>query len=228
MEQSKQLTDISYQFQTNIKIHDNSVMTFIILKDSRYASSSCDKSIKIFNKITYKIDITILEHKDYVAYIYQLKDERLVSSSSDNTIKIFKIFKNSYNVEQIIKGHSKPVKKTIELINGSLVSCSWDKTIKIWNKNKNNIYQENQKLEGNMEVDSVFEINDKEFCSISVNDNHDTHEINRAVVFYKIKNSKFDIIKIINKMIITTYSSNSVKINKKIFFGWRRKKNLFY
>ena len=225
MQTPQQLNVIPYQLKANIKIHNDPVLTFIILKDSRYASSSCDKSIKIFNPITYKIDIIILEHKDYVAYIYQLKDERLVSSSSDNTIKIFKIFKNSYNVEQIIKGHSKPVKKTIELINGSLVSCSWDKTIKIWNKNKKNTYIESQKLEGNMEVDSVFEINDKEFFSISVNET--SEEINMALSFYKIKNGKFENIKIIDKMNICSFSSNSVKINEKYFLVGGEKKIYF-
>ena len=102
VEELKQSDKIDYQLQTTIKIHDDSIMNLIILKDSRFASSSCDKSIKIFNRISYKIEIKIVEHENYVAYIYQLKDERLISSSSDKTIKIFKLFKYTYNVEQIL------------------------------------------------------------------------------------------------------------------------------
>ena len=44
------------------------------------------------------------------------------------------------------------------------------------------------------------------------------------ITFYNIKNGKFDLIKIINKMIITTYSSNSVKINEKYFLVGGEKK----
>ena len=73
-----------------------------------------------------------------------------------------------------------------------------------------------------MKVDSVFEINDKEFFSISVKET--SEEMNMALLFYKIKNGKFDLIKIINKMIITTYSSNSVKINEKYFLIGGEKK----
>ena len=199
-------------------------MNFIILKDSRYASSSCDKTIKIFNEITYKIDIIILEHEDYVAYIYQLKDEKLISSSSDNTIRIFKLFKNTYNVEQILKGHSGPVKKTIELINGSLVSCSWDKTIKIWNKDYNNLYKINLQFKKGLYIHSVYEINDKELISTSSSNLSQEEEENRSISFYKIKNGEFDIVNIIDNLRIACYQSNIIKLNEKnIIIGGEKK-----
>ena len=206
----------NYQLQTIIDIHDDSVMNIIILKDLRFASSSCDKTIKIFNKDTYKIEINILEHKDYVAYIYQLKNEKLISSSSDNTIKIFKLFKNSYNIEQILTGHSKPVKKTIELINGDLVSCSWDKTIKIWNKNNNNLYTISFQFYEEREIHSVYEINDKEFFSISCNNDFE-EEDDRAITFYKINNKEYDIVNIIENITISGFQSNAIKLNEKYF-----------
>jgi len=225
MKETQQINDKRYQFQSKIKIHDNSVMCVIILKDSRYASSSCDKTIKIFNKTTYKIDIVILEHKDYVAYIYQLKDEKLVSSSSDNTIKIFQLFKNSYNVVQILTGHSKPVKQTIELINGSLVSCSWDKTIKIWNKNNKNLYNISLQFQEMMEICSVFEINEKEFMSLSVHDIY--QEENRAISFYSNKNGEFDIENIIDNLEFSGFLSNVVKIDEKYLLLGGQKKIYF-
>ena len=225
MDESKQSNNKSYQLQTTIKIHDKSVMHFIILKDNRYASSSCDKSIKIFNKITYKIEIIILEHDDYVAYICQLKDGKLVSSSSDNTIKIFKLFKDSYNVEQILLGHSKPVKKTIELINGSLLSCSWDQKIFIWEKDNNNLYKISYQFVEMMEVCSVYEINDKEFISLSSNDTNETK--NRAISFYKIKNDKYDIVDVIDNLKISAFLSNIVIINDKYILAGGEKRIFF-
>jgi len=76
-----------------------------------------------------------------------------------------------------------------------------------------------------MEVDSVFEINDKEFFSISVKET--SEEMNMALLFYKIKNGKFKNIKIIDKMDICTFSSNSVKINEKYFLVGGKKKIYF-
>ena len=225
MQEPQQTKDKTYQFQSKIKIHNNPVMCVIILKDSRYASSSCDKRIKIFNNTTYKIDISILEHKDYVASIYQLKDEQLVSSSSDKTIKIFKLFKNSYQVVQKLTGHSKPVKQTIELINGCLVSCSWDKTIKIWKKNNNNKYKINLQFQEILEIYSVFEINDKEFMSLSANDN--TQEENKAISFYSNKNGEFDIVNNIDNLNIACFQSNVVKIEEKYLLIGGEKKIYF-
>ena len=213
-----------YQLQITLQIHKKSVMNIIILKDLRLASSSCDKSIKIFNKDTYEIEINILEHTDFVAYIYQLKDEKLISSSSDNTIKIFKLFKNSYNIEQILTGHSKPVKKTIELMNGNLVSCSWDKTIKIWKKIQNNKYIDIQQFQEKFEVQNIFEINDKEFISLSIANDSENEE-KKQISFYRIKNGKFAILKTIaKKMDISGFSSNVTKISEKyILIGGKKK-----
>lgn len=225
MKESQQSKNISYQLKSKFKVHNNSVMCCIILKDGRYASSACDKSIKIFNKKTFKIDINILEHKDYVAYIFQLKDERLVSSSSDNTIKILKIFKNTYNVEQILTWHTKPVKKTIELINGSLVSGSWDKTIKIWTKDENNLYKLSLQFQENYQIFTVFEINDKEFLSGSFTE--DDGEEDRAITFYKIKNGEFDIEKIIENLDISAFQSSIIKLNEEILLMGGYKKIYF-
>ena len=212
MDKVGQLNDIDYQIKTVIKIHGDSVMNIIILKDRRIASSSCDNSIKIFNPNTFELEIDIKEHKDYVAYIYQLKNGKLISSSSDTTIKIFKLFKKDYTVEQILNGHIKPVKKTIELINEYLLSCSWDKSIIIWEKNNENKYIVKKKLSEKREIQSIFELNDKEFISISANDNNNVDD--RAISFYKLENGKFNFIKIIENIKISGFQSNTIKINK--------------
>ena len=77
-----------------------------------------------------------------------------------------------------------------------------------------------------LEIQNVFEINDKEFISLSVNGNNE--EENRAISFYEIKNDEFDIVNIIDNLQISGFHSNTIKINEKYLFDWRVKKNLFY
>ena len=213
MEKPTKSNDIFYKLQTKIKIHDDSVLFFIILKDSRYASSSCDNSIKIFNENTYKIDLIILEHIGYVCHLFQLKNEKLVSSSSDNTIKIFRLLKNSYNIEQILTKHSQPVKKTIELLNGYLASCSWDKTIKIWKKDKKNLYQKNQQFKESFEIHNIFEISDEKLVSVSIF-RKEMVEKNKRMQFYIKGKGKFKRGKTISNIDICGFTSSIIKLNE--------------
>ena len=199
-----------YQLKTIINIHNNCTISMLImLKDYRFASSSSDKSIKIFNRETYEIDMIIIEHTNYVSYINQLKDERLVSSSSDFTIKIFKLFKNYYLIEQIINNHKNRLRKTIELQNNYLVSCSWDKTIKIWIKDLKGLYKLKQELNEKNEIDSIFEINEKEICSLSY--------LEETLIFYELKNDKFIFNCSIDNYIFSGFPNNFAKINEKCF-----------
>ena len=199
----------NYQLKSSLNFHISSVSCIIILQDLRFASSSTDNTIKIFNRETYEIDINITEHKDYVIYITQIKDGRLVSSSSDNTISIIKLFKKKYIIEQILTNHTNPVKKTIELNNGFLLSCSWDKTIKSWNKTNDNMYNLNQELIENNEVDSIFQINNKEILSISY--------LDEKISFYELKKNKFVFLSCIEKNIFSGFTNNYAKINEKYF-----------
>ena len=199
-----------YQLKTIINIHNNHTITMLILlKDYRFASSSGDKSIKIFNRETYEIDIVIIKHTHYVSYINQLKDERLISASSDNTIKIFKLFKHYYRIEQIINKHTNRLRKTIELQNNYLVSCSWDKTIKIWVKNVKGLYKLKQEIIENNEIDSIFEINEKEIFSISY--------LEEKLIFYKLNKDKFIFNCSIDNTIFSGFPNNFAKINEKLF-----------
>ena len=207
---------LNYQLKTIIKSHNSYVMYTLILKDSRLASASADKSIKIFNINTYEIEINIIEHENYVVHLTQLKDEKLVSSSNDNTIKIFKIYKNYYTIEQTLIGHSNAVKKTIELKNGYLASCSWDKTIKIWNKSNNNLYLLIQELIEKNEIDLISEIKEKEIISFSYDQ--------RSILFYQLENIKFKFVDEIKEINLTGFNSNFCKINEKYFIvGGQRK-----
>ncbi len=199
----------NYQLKTTLNFHIDPVTCMIILKDLRYASSSTDNTIKIFNRETYEIEINITYHKNFVVYIIQINDGRLVSSSSDNTISIIRLLEKIYIIEQTLTNHISPVKKTIELNNGFLLSCSWDKTIKIWNKTNDNMYNLNQELIENDEIDSIFQINNNEIFSIS--------HLGQKISFYQLQNNKLVFLSFIGNYSFSGFSNNFAKISENYF-----------
>ena len=122
--------------------HQNEVYCLKILKDGRLASTSKDKSIKIYETKNFTVDLTITDHTESVYYITQLFDERLLSCSNDRKMLIIKLNNKNYFIDQILIGHSLGIIKAIQLKNGDIASSSIDNTIKIWKENKkNNIFQ---------------------------------------------------------------------------------------
>ena len=122
--------------------HKNEVYCLKILNDGRLASTSKDKTIKIYEPINFTVDLTIIEHTESVYYITQLYDERLLSCSNDRKMLIIKLNNKNYFIDQILIGHSLGIIKAIQLKNGDIASSSIDNTIKIWKENKkNNIFQ---------------------------------------------------------------------------------------
>ena len=128
----------NYQNITTLKYHIFSVNSLLILFDGRIASSSYDKTIKIYNKYTYILEIDIIENNDNILYLFQSKDNILISCSFQ-IINFFKINKNNYSLKQSITAHNNWIYKIIQLTNNQLVSCSDDGFIKFWEK-KNESY----------------------------------------------------------------------------------------
>ena len=81
--------------------HKSDINGLIELKDGRLASSSKDRTIRIWktvikedkdkeNMIQFHIDEILNEHKHGIYLIFQLKDERIFSSTSESAIVIWK------------------------------------------------------------------------------------------------------------------------------------------
>lgn len=94
----KVITINKYKFTKikNINFHLCEASCVILLSDGRIASSSFDRTIKIYNIKDYHCDISIEEHKDAVISIAQLDNGKLVSCSDDKTIRIWTISNLSY------------------------------------------------------------------------------------------------------------------------------------
>ena len=92
-------------------------------------------TIIIYDKDTFQQKIKIKEHKNRVFSIYTLKNGQLLTVYQDKTIKIISITSDStYQLAQLLVGHTDWVYRGIKLSNGHIASCSYNKPIIIWNK----------------------------------------------------------------------------------------------
>ena len=117
-----------------INEHTNGVTCIILLSDGRLASSSKDKTIKIYNiNNSYHCDMTLEGHTNSIYYICEIKTNKIVSCSQDLSIRIWSINESSYTCEHcIFQSHSYLPKQLIPLSEGRIASSSIDKFIKIW------------------------------------------------------------------------------------------------
>ena len=74
---------------TTIEGQNRAVRNFWQVDDNHFASSSFDRTIKIWNIRALENVQTLKGHENNVTCIIKLKDNRLVSCSNDKTIKIW-------------------------------------------------------------------------------------------------------------------------------------------
>lgn len=117
-----------------IENHKDSIFTLLLLYDGRLASSSGDKTIKIFSLTNYACELTLKGHKDRVLCIAQLINYKIISSSGDRTIKIWTISPFSYTCDFTIDDFTSAyINVLVVLPLNRFASSSINKTIKIWN-----------------------------------------------------------------------------------------------
>ena len=77
------------------------------MQNGLLASSSDDKSIKIWDPVSTKLIKTLTNHTDVVNGLTVLENGYLASGSGDTNVKIWDT--NTGNVIKTITGHSNPV-----------------------------------------------------------------------------------------------------------------------
>ena len=158
----------SFKTLTN---HTSWVFYLLKLKDGRLASSSADKTLKIYSKDKFEVQLSISHHSDYIHYITQLNNENILTCSRDNTMVIIRLIDdNKYNFEHKLMGHSDFVVNAIEIKNNKLISVSFDKTVKIWNLNNNsNKYEciNTINFQNSKSFCYIFKLNENEFVTSS-------------------------------------------------------------
>ena len=160
----KRLSKIHYQNDsTTLKGHEATVYTLIQLNDSKIASCSFDKTIKVWDLFTNKCILTLKGHDNYISSLIQLSDGIIASCSWDKTIKLWDL--TTYQCISTLTGHENTVRHIIQLKNGKIASSSGDKTIKIWDFKKNEC---TLTLKGHdSTVHSLIQLNDGKLASCS-------------------------------------------------------------
>ena len=80
--------------QVIFNAHEGDVNSIILLRDGRFASSSKDRTIKIWeidhrivdNKIKFVISQSLNDYEHGLYKLIQLDDDRIVATSSDNNL----------------------------------------------------------------------------------------------------------------------------------------------
>ena len=113
--------------------HSGSINSISYSPDGAYlASSSDDKTIKLWEVETGRLLRTLTGHTDDVYSVAYSPDEKYVaSSSSDETIKIWEVATG--NCIKTLTGHTSYVRSVSYSPDGKyLASGSWDETVKLW------------------------------------------------------------------------------------------------
>jgi COMPASS component SWD3 len=96
------------------------------------ASSSNDKTVRIWNSTNNTCKFTLTGHTDSVKGLKQITPSILASGSYDTTIKLWDI--KSGQLIRTLTGHTNCIQCSVDLLNSqTLVSGSRDQTIKLWN-----------------------------------------------------------------------------------------------
>ncbi len=116
--------------------HNGRVENIIQIRNSDLlASSSDDKTVRLWNLTTNSGKFILQGHVYYVYGLRQVSSDLLASGSGDRTIKVWNI--TSGGLVRNLTGHEGYVVYSLDLMNNGsqsfLVSGSWDKTIKVWN-----------------------------------------------------------------------------------------------
>ena len=197
---------LNNKISNTLNHHTNYINQIILLQDGRFASSSSDNSIIIYNKENYSIQLQIQNLISCVYNIFQSNNGYIFALISNGTISIFKLISlNSYQNIQNIKAHNYSVRKIIELKNGRYISCSFDKTIKIWKFNNNELLLDKIINQDN-EISNIIEIEENEIISIPNG--------NSSIIFWNINQLK--IISQINQIECTYCWNNLIKLLNKI------------
>ena len=114
-----------------LKGHTTYITCFLFLPDGTLASSSSDKTIKIWDYRQQTLLYELKDNQDAVLSIVMLPNDWMASGSADGYIKIWDL--KERNLVKSVEAHSNWITTLLCLKDGNLASCSKDNTIKIWN-----------------------------------------------------------------------------------------------
>jgi WD40 repeat protein len=119
-------------FISSLKGHTSVVYDLVQISADLLASSSWDRTVRIWNLTTNTCKFILEGHTSYVIGLKQITSNILASGSGDKTIKLWNI--TSGQLIRTLTGHTGYIEWSVDLLNSqTLVSGSTDGTIKLWN-----------------------------------------------------------------------------------------------
>ncbi len=102
----------------------------VVSTNGNLASSSFDKTIKIWNPTTGALLLTLIGHTDYVYKLELLPNGNLASGSMDKSVRIWNPITGA--LISNFTGHTAAISSLAVLSNGYLASGANDNNILIW------------------------------------------------------------------------------------------------
>jgi WD40 repeat protein len=117
---------------SSLKGHISLVNDLVQLSADTLASSSSDKTVRIWNLTTNTCKFILTRHTDWVFGLKQITSSILASGCAEGTIKLWNI--TTGQLIRTLTGHTNYIRWSVDLLNSqTLVSGSYDQTIKLWN-----------------------------------------------------------------------------------------------
>lgn len=118
------------QLKYTLARHVQPVTAAIFLPNDQLATSSGDKTFKIWNLQNGRMEFAIQGHQDAVTCLALLPNGSLASGSADLTVRIWDLKQRL--LIRGLKGHKFMILSLQVMKTGHLASCSSDGTIKLW------------------------------------------------------------------------------------------------
>jgi WD40 repeat protein len=117
---------------SSLKGHSSHVYDLVQISADLLASSSNDKTVRIWDLTTNTCKFNLTGHTDGVLGLKQITSNILASGSWDRTIKLWDT--TTGQLIRTLTGHTNSIGFSVDLLNSqTLVSGSGDGTIKLWN-----------------------------------------------------------------------------------------------
>ena len=145
-------------------IHKHLISSILTLNNGTIATTSYDKTIKIFD-INLNLIYSFQIGKDPLYYIIQIHSNECVICSYDKVYFIL-IKENKYDLIQILNEQI-GINKVIELKNYKLITCYNTLILKIWYRNINNLFDCECIISGFKGIKNLFLINENCFVCTS-------------------------------------------------------------
>lgn len=124
----------SHKFHFEMKGHTGGVSALVSKDDAHIASSSGDKTVRLWDLVKRTSCCSFNGHTDYVYGLCQ-KDNMLISSSRDRSVRLWDIREESEVGHLAIKGdtiaHTSSV-YDVKVRNNTVLTCSRDGFVKVW------------------------------------------------------------------------------------------------